>query len=157
MLGTQPTVLCAWCVTLQLRHPNILAFKDSIEVQEKGQQVVYLVTEAVRPLITVLKDLNLAGKHRQARSVCDGTHSSSRSGASSEQQKQQLPSSHLCCQSQHTAPADVLAVHACLCVFCHACQQAQASKHCVCWRPQPQQQQTSCVLCCVSITTHNSR
>lgn len=51
---------------LQLRHPNILAFKDSIEVQEKGQHVVYLVTEAVRPLITVLKELNLAGQHRQA-------------------------------------------------------------------------------------------
>lgn len=47
-----------------LRHPNILAFKDSIEVQEKGQQVLYLVTEAVRPLITVLKELDLAGKHR---------------------------------------------------------------------------------------------
>lgn len=53
-------------VSLQLRHPNILAFKDSIEVQEKGQHVIYLVTEAVRPLITVLKELNLSGKHRQA-------------------------------------------------------------------------------------------
>ncbi len=52
---------------LQLRHPNILAFKDSIEVQEKGQQVLYLVTEAVRPLITVLKELNLSGKHRWAQ------------------------------------------------------------------------------------------
>jgi hypothetical protein len=54
------------CLSVQLRHPNILAFKDSIEVQEKGQQVVYLVTEAVRPLITVLKELNLSGKHRCA-------------------------------------------------------------------------------------------
>jgi hypothetical protein len=35
-------------------------------VQEKGQHVIYLVTEAVRPLITVLKELNLSGKHRQA-------------------------------------------------------------------------------------------
>lgn len=50
---------------MQLRHPNILAFKDSIEVQEKGQQVLYLVTEAVRPLSTVLRELNLTGKHRQ--------------------------------------------------------------------------------------------
>lgn len=66
-------------VHLQLRHPNVLAFKDSIEVQEKGQHVVYLVTQAVRPLITVLKELNLAGQHRQASSVCAGTHSSSSS------------------------------------------------------------------------------
>lgn len=60
---------------LQLRHPNILAFKDSIEVQEKGQHVVYLVTEAVRPLITVLKELNLSGKHRQAAGIMHGRSS----------------------------------------------------------------------------------
>eukprot|EP00878_Enallax_costatus_P041902 GHUV01048823.1.p1 GENE.GHUV01048823.1~~GHUV01048823.1.p1 ORF type:complete len:162 (+),score=34.61 GHUV01048823.1:319-804(+) len=47
-----------------LRHPNVLAFKDSIEVQERGIHVVYLVTEAVRPLATVLKELNLSGHHR---------------------------------------------------------------------------------------------
>jgi len=35
-------------------------------VQEKGQHVVYLVTEAVRPLSTVLRELNLSGKHRYA-------------------------------------------------------------------------------------------
>jgi hypothetical protein len=81
----------------QLRHPNILAFKDSIEVQEKGQQVLYLVTEAVRPLIAVLKELDLAGKHRQASSaaVCAGSRSSGASSAQQKQQKQQLPSSHL--------------------------------------------------------------
>lgn len=50
---------------LQLRHPNVLAFKDSIETQERGMHVVYLVTEAVKPLATVLKDINLAGHHRQ--------------------------------------------------------------------------------------------
>lgn len=48
----------------QLRHPNILAFKDSVEVQEKGQHVLYVVTEAVRPLSTVLAELALSGQHR---------------------------------------------------------------------------------------------
>ncbi|KAF6265414.1 armadillo-type protein [Scenedesmus sp. NREL 46B-D3] len=48
-----------------LRHPNVLAFKDSLEVQEKGQTVLYLVTEAVRPLAMVLQELDLAGQHRQ--------------------------------------------------------------------------------------------
>jgi SCY1-like protein 1 len=49
---------------LQLRHPNVLAFKDSLEVQEKGQTVLYLVTEAVRPLAMVLQELDLSGHHR---------------------------------------------------------------------------------------------
>lgn len=49
---------------LQLRHPNILAFKDSAEVQEKGQTVVYLVTQPVQPLKSVLEELNLQGQHR---------------------------------------------------------------------------------------------
>lgn len=65
LLSVVVHVPCA-AIPLQLRHPNILAVKDSIEVQEKGQHVIYIVTEAVRPLITVLKELNLSGKHRQA-------------------------------------------------------------------------------------------
>eukprot|EP00882_Tetradesmus_deserticola_P024416 GHRQ01026682.1.p2 GENE.GHRQ01026682.1~~GHRQ01026682.1.p2 ORF type:complete len:135 (+),score=28.82 GHRQ01026682.1:290-694(+) len=48
-----------------LRHPNVLAFKDSLEVQEKGQTVLYLITEAVRPLATVLQELDLSGQHRR--------------------------------------------------------------------------------------------
>lgn len=49
-----------------LRHPNILAYKDSVEVVEKGQTVLYLVTEAVKPLQDVFKELELTGKHRYA-------------------------------------------------------------------------------------------
>lgn len=49
---------------LQLRHPNVLAFRDSMEVQEKGATVVYLVTQPVKPLKLVLEELNLAGQHR---------------------------------------------------------------------------------------------
>lgn len=62
-------LLLVSCSVWQLRHPNILAFKDSLEVQEKGQQVVYLVTEAVSPLSTLLKELDLSGKHRQVHCV----------------------------------------------------------------------------------------
>mmetsp|Transcript_346 Transcript_346/g.854 ORF Transcript_346/g.854 Transcript_346/m.854 type:complete len:822 (+) Transcript_346:2496-4961(+) len=47
-----------------LRHPNILAFKDSAEVQEKGATVIYLVTQPVRSLKTVLEELDLQGQHR---------------------------------------------------------------------------------------------
>jgi hypothetical protein len=50
---------------VQLRHPNVLAFKDSLELQEKGQTVLYLVTEAVRPLAMVLKELDISGQHRR--------------------------------------------------------------------------------------------
>ena len=48
----------------KVRHPNVLAFKDSAEAQEKGQAVVYLVTEAVKPLSDVLRELDLSGAHR---------------------------------------------------------------------------------------------
>ncbi|KAL6763611.1 armadillo-type protein [Haematococcus lacustris] len=47
-----------------LRHPNILAYKDGAEVQEKGQTVLYLVTQPVKPLKLVLETLNLQGKYR---------------------------------------------------------------------------------------------
>jgi SCY1-like protein 1 len=47
-----------------LRHPNLLAFKDSQEVTEKGMTVLYMVTQAVRPLESVLQELNLEGEHR---------------------------------------------------------------------------------------------
>lgn len=42
----------------------MLAFKDSVEVQEKGASVIYLVTEPVKPLSTVLGELNLSGQHK---------------------------------------------------------------------------------------------
>lgn len=49
---------------MQLRHPNILALKDSAEAQEKGATVIYLVTQPVRSLKTVLEELDLHGQHR---------------------------------------------------------------------------------------------
>eukprot|EP00967_Tisochrysis_lutea_P056792 scaffold71829_cov15-Tisochrysis_lutea.AAC.1 len=54
---------CARVHAPQLRHPNILAFKDSAEVQEKGATVIYLVTQPVRSLKTVLEELDLQGQH----------------------------------------------------------------------------------------------
>lgn len=43
-----------------LRHPNVLAFKDSAETTEKGNTVLYLVTEPVTPLKVLLSDLDLS-------------------------------------------------------------------------------------------------
>jgi SCY1-like protein 1 len=48
----------------QMRHPNILAFKDTVEVEERGESVIYLVTEAVKPLLHVISELNLEGTQR---------------------------------------------------------------------------------------------
>ena len=47
-----------------MRHPNILAFKDTVEVEEKGLTTIYIVTEPVKPLTTVLDELHLAGPSR---------------------------------------------------------------------------------------------
>ncbi|KAG2438971.1 hypothetical protein HYH02_010763 [Chlamydomonas schloesseri] len=47
-----------------LRHPNLLAYKDSTETTEKGATVIMLVTEPVKPLKEVLKELDLQGQHR---------------------------------------------------------------------------------------------
>jgi SCY1-like protein 1 len=47
---------------VQLRHPNILAYKDSCETTERGATVIYLVTQAVRPLKLVLDQLDLEGQ-----------------------------------------------------------------------------------------------
>lgn len=49
---------------LQLRHPNVLAFRDSIEVVEKGVTVIYLITEPVKPVKLVLDELDLRGQQR---------------------------------------------------------------------------------------------
>ncbi len=46
---------------MQVKHPNILAFKDSQEVEERGETVIYLVTEAVTPLVDVLQNLGVSG------------------------------------------------------------------------------------------------
>ena len=58
-----PAVITSWCM-LQLRHPNILAFKDTAEVEEKGETVIYLVTEPVKPLADCLDELDMTGSAR---------------------------------------------------------------------------------------------
>lgn len=49
---------------LQLRHPNVLAFKFTTEVEEKGETVIYLVTESVKPLADVLDSLDVSDDAR---------------------------------------------------------------------------------------------
>ena len=49
---------------MQLRHPNILAFKETVEIEERGETVVYIMTEAVTSLSTVLRDNDLKGPER---------------------------------------------------------------------------------------------
>lgn len=48
----------------QLKHPNMLAFKDTAEVEERGEVVIFLVTEAVQPLVSTLDKLDLSEKER---------------------------------------------------------------------------------------------
>lgn len=52
-----------------LRHPNILAFRHSHETTEKGQAVMYVVTQAVQPLQSVLEELDLQGEQRYGASL----------------------------------------------------------------------------------------
>eukprot|EP00887_Chlorella_sp_A99_P002497 scaffold6.g2497.t1 len=47
-----------------LRHPNVLVFKDAAEAEERGEMVVYLVTEPVQPLGTVLGSIGVHGPER---------------------------------------------------------------------------------------------
>jgi SCY1-like protein 1 len=47
-----------------MRHPNILAFRDTAEVEEKGGTAIYIVTEPVQPLAMVLEELKLEGTQR---------------------------------------------------------------------------------------------
>ena len=42
----------------------MLAFKDTAEVDEKGETVIYIVTEPVTPLLEVLKQLDMEGTSR---------------------------------------------------------------------------------------------
>ena len=48
----------------QVRHPNILAFKETLELEEKGETVIYLVTEPVTPLAAILSQLEMEGSAR---------------------------------------------------------------------------------------------
>jgi SCY1-like protein 1 len=50
----------------QVRHPNILAFKDTLEVEEKHEVVIYVVTEPVTPLADTLAELDVQGEARCA-------------------------------------------------------------------------------------------
>lgn len=49
---------------MQLRHPNILAFKDMVETTEKGATVIYLITEPIKPLKLLMEELDLSGQQR---------------------------------------------------------------------------------------------
>lgn len=48
-----------------LRHPNVLSFKDTAELDERGEIIIYLVTEPVTPLLDVLQTLDMSGPARQ--------------------------------------------------------------------------------------------
>lgn len=48
----------------QLRHPNVLAFRDSVETVERDKTTIFMVTEPVKPLSEVMDELSLEGKHR---------------------------------------------------------------------------------------------
>ncbi|KAL3157198.1 hypothetical protein ABBQ38_001437 [Trebouxia sp. C0009 RCD-2024] len=48
-----------------LRHPNVLSFKDTAELDERGETVIYLVTEPVTPLLDVLQTIDMTGPARQ--------------------------------------------------------------------------------------------
>ena len=52
---------------LQLRHPNVLSFKDTAELDERGETIIYLVTEPVTPLLDVLQTLDMSGPARYAQ------------------------------------------------------------------------------------------
>eukprot|EP00210_Caulerpa_lentillifera_P001710 g1643.t1 len=43
-----------------LRHPGVLVFKDSIEVEEKGSTTLYLITEPIRLLSSLLAENELS-------------------------------------------------------------------------------------------------
>lgn len=47
-----------------LRHPNVLVFKDTAEVEERGETTLYLATEPVRPLAAVLGSIGVRGEER---------------------------------------------------------------------------------------------
>ena len=48
-----------------MRHPNVLAFKDTLEVEEKSATALYVITEPVAPLTEVLQQLAVEGPARQ--------------------------------------------------------------------------------------------
>ena len=48
----------------QLRHPSILQYRDSHELVEKGNTVIYLITQPVTPLKQIIEELKLEGKAR---------------------------------------------------------------------------------------------
>ncbi|CAL8461727.1 g1258 [Coccomyxa elongata] len=48
-----------------VRHPNVLALRDTLEIEEKGTTSIFIITEPVTPLIDVLEELELAGNARE--------------------------------------------------------------------------------------------
>ena len=56
--------ICNVPAHLQLRHPNVLSFKDTAELEERGETLIYIVTEPVTPLAEVLASLDVTGAAR---------------------------------------------------------------------------------------------
>ena len=54
---------------VQVRHPNILALKDTMEVEDKGLTTLYIITEPVTPLAEILKEREIEGAARCACSM----------------------------------------------------------------------------------------
>jgi hypothetical protein len=48
---------------VQLRHPNVLQFKDAAEMEVRGETVILLVTEFVTPLQEHLNSLDIQVFH----------------------------------------------------------------------------------------------
>lgn len=57
----------------QVRHPNVLAFKDMLEVEDKHEVTIYVVTEPVTPLAETLAELDVQGEARCAASRPDSS------------------------------------------------------------------------------------
>jgi SCY1-like protein 1 len=49
---------------VQVRHPNILALKDTLEVEDKGMTTLYIITEPVTPLAYILREVSIEGPAR---------------------------------------------------------------------------------------------
>ena len=49
---------------MQVRHPNILALKNALELEDKGVTTLYIITEPVTPLGEILREVSMEGPAR---------------------------------------------------------------------------------------------
>ena len=58
---------------MQVKHPNILSFRDTHEAEERGETVIYLVTEPATPLLPTLEELSGgSGNNGKGRGAANG-------------------------------------------------------------------------------------